>query len=156
MGVAGGPVEMMAQFIRTGVFEVVLTHNRFNLVDRSAEPLIAEAASANIGVVNAAVFGGGILAKGTSHSDRYAYRKASPEVLSRVRAMEEACQSHGVSLRAAALQMSVRDPRVSSTIVGTATPAHVDELVGLVSEPVPDQLWDELAGLAAPEGQWLQ
>jgi D-threo-aldose 1-dehydrogenase len=149
IGVAGGPVDMLAQFIGTGVFEVVLTHNRFTLVDRSADPLIAKAAASNLGVVNAAVFGGGILAKGTGHTDRYAYREASPEVLARIRAMEDACSRHGVSLKAAALNMSIRDARVNSTIVGTATPAHVDELVSLVSERIPGSLWDELAGLMA-------
>ena len=99
IGVAGGPLEMLEQFIGTGVFEVVLTHNRFTLVDRSAEGLIDKAAGAGVGVVNAAVFGGGILAKGTGHSDRYAYRPAGTEVLGRIRAMEEACARHGVSLR---------------------------------------------------------
>jgi D-threo-aldose 1-dehydrogenase len=155
IGVAGGPVDLMAQFAGTGVFEVVLTHNRFTLVDRSAEPLIAQAASAKLGVVNAAVYGGGILARGTNHTDRYAYRTASAEVLARVKAMEQVCDNHGVSLRAAALHMSVRDRRVSSTIVGTATPAHVDDLVRLMSVPVPERLWEELSELVAPEEQWL-
>ena len=147
IGVAGGPVDLMDQFLATGIFEVVLTHNRFTLVDKSAEPMIGRAAAANVGVVNAAVFGGGILAKGTSHTDRYAYRQASTEVLERIRAMEEACARYGTSLRAAALNMSVQDPRVNSTIVGTATSAHVDELVGLVSEPVPEPL---LGGTCRP------
>jgi hypothetical protein len=40
--------------------------------------------------------------------------------------------------------------------VGTATSAHVDELVGLVSEPVPEPLWEELAALKPPAQQWPQ
>jgi D-threo-aldose 1-dehydrogenase len=155
IGVAGGPVDMLEQFIGTGVFEAVLTHNRFTLVDRSAERLIAKAAAVNVGVVNAAVFGGGILAKGTGHTDRYAYRQANPEVLERIRAMEEACTRYGVSLRAAALNISVGDPRISSTIVGTATSAHVDELVALASERVPEPLSEELAALTPSEQGWL-
>jgi aryl-alcohol dehydrogenase-like predicted oxidoreductase len=65
----------------------------------------------------------------------------------RTGAMEEACARYRISLRAAALNTSGRDPRVNSTIVGTATSAYVDELVGLVSEPVPPPLWEELAAL---------
>ena len=95
IGVAGGPLEMLEQFIGTGVFEVVLTHNRFTLVDRSAEGLIGKAPAAGVGVVDAAVFGGGILAKGTGHTDRYAYRKAGTEVLGRIRAMEERARGTG-------------------------------------------------------------
>jgi hypothetical protein len=38
LGVAGGPIDLMRRYIQTGAFEVVITHNRFTLVDRSAEP----------------------------------------------------------------------------------------------------------------------
>jgi Aldo/keto reductase family len=48
IGVAGGPLEMMEQFIGAGVFEVVLTHNRFTLVDRSAERLFDKASAARL------------------------------------------------------------------------------------------------------------
>ena len=43
IGVAGGPVWLLRQFVATGAFEVVLSHNRYTLLDRSAEPLIADA-----------------------------------------------------------------------------------------------------------------
>jgi aryl-alcohol dehydrogenase-like predicted oxidoreductase len=50
------------RYVRTGYFDVVLTHHRWTLVNQSALPLIELAASMGLGVVNAAVFGGGILA----------------------------------------------------------------------------------------------
>jgi D-threo-aldose 1-dehydrogenase len=155
IGVAGGPVRLMQRFVTTGVFEVVLTHNRYTLVDRSAEPLIDQAAAAGLGVVNAAVYGGGILAKGPGHTGSYAYNKAAPGLVDRVRAMEKACEAHGVPLRAAALNMSLSDARFASTVVGTATPAHVDELVDLASLEIPEALWDELSQLVPPQSEWL-
>jgi D-threo-aldose 1-dehydrogenase len=155
IGVAGGPVRLMSRFLGTGAFEVVLTHNRFTLLERSADALISEATTAGIGVVNAAVYGGGILAKGPGHTEQYGYHQASPEVIALVRAMESACRTYGVPLRAAALQVSLRDARINSTIVGSASPAHVDELVELMSLPVPVPLWDELSHLVAPETEWL-
>ena len=151
IGVAGGPVDLMSRFVRTGAFDVLLTHNRFTLVDRTADTLITEAAEGGLGVVNAAVYGGGILAKGAGHSDKYAYVQASPELLSMVREIERLCQGCGVPLRAAALRMSTRDARVGSTVVGTASPAHVDELVELISLEIPDDLWEELSALGTPE-----
>jgi D-threo-aldose 1-dehydrogenase len=155
IGIAGGPVGLMSQFVSAGVFDALLTHNRFTLIDRSAEPLIAQAAAAGLGVVNAAVYGGGILARGADHTDKYAYHKTSTEVLDRVRAMEKACKAYGVPLRAAAVQVSVRDPRIGSTVIGTATPSHVDELIDLVRLDIPEALRAELAGLVAPEPEWL-
>jgi D-threo-aldose 1-dehydrogenase len=155
IGVAGGPVRLMQRFLATGAFEVLLTHNRYTLVDRSAGPLIDQALAAGMAVVNAAVFGGGILAKGPGHTSSYAYSEAKPVVIERVRAMEKACQAYGVPLRAAALNVSLRDSRISSTVVGTAAPAHVDELVSLAAQEIPPALVAELAALVPPESEWL-
>lgn len=155
IGVAGGPVDLLRRFIRTEIFEVLITHNRFTLVDRSASDLIDEAAAAGVGVVNGAPYGGGILARGPSYTHDYAYRPASPEALRRISRMEELCGQYGIPLRAAALHASLRNPRISSTIVGTATIPHVEELVGLVQTDIPDELWPQLDELAAPRDEWL-
>ena len=50
---------MLARFVDTGVFDVLLSHNRYTLLDRSAGDLFTRAAGMGLGVVNAAVFGGG-------------------------------------------------------------------------------------------------
>jgi D-threo-aldose 1-dehydrogenase len=155
LGVAGGPVQLMARYLRTGAFDALVTHNRWTLVDRSAAALLDEAVSLGVGVVNGAPFGGGILAKGTAASDRYAYRPAAPEVLGRIRAMEQACARRGVPLAAAALQFSLRDPRITSTIVGISTPERVEETVRFATRDVPDELWAELDPLTAPRTDWL-
>ena len=154
LGVAGGPVELMARYLRTGAFEVLITHNRWTLVDRSADGLLDEAVSLGIGAVNGAPFGGGILAKGTAADRNYCYSPADDEVLRRVRDMEVACAQHGVPLAAAALQFSTRDPRIASTIVGISRPERVDETVRLASWEIPQQLWDLLEPLAAPKALW--
>jgi D-threo-aldose 1-dehydrogenase len=148
-------VELLQRFIRTGLFEVLITHNRFTLVDRSAAGLIDEAAAAGIGVVNGAPYGGGILARGPGHTSMYGYRQASDEALRRIRRMQDLCEQAGVPLRAAALHASLRNPAITSTIVGTATIPHVRELVGLVNTAIPGELWAELDELAAPRDEWL-
>src|SRR5438445_496228 len=83
----------------------------------------------------------GILAKGPSAYPRYMYGQASPDLLRRARQMEEACQRHGVPLAAAALQFSLRDTRITSTIVGVTRPERLTETLKLAQHPVPDELW---------------
>ncbi|MFG1708858.1 aldo/keto reductase [Nonomuraea sp. M3C6] len=156
LGVAGGPVRLMSRYLRTGAFEVLITHNRWTLVDRSANELVDEAVSLGVGVVNGAPFGGGVLAKGTGTYQRYAYRDAAAETLRRIRQMEDACTLHGVPLAAAALQFSLRDPRITSTIVGASLPERIAETAGLATRAVPDELWDALSPLAAPADLWLR
>ena len=155
LGVAGGPVDLMARYLRTGVFEVLITHNRWTLVDRSADGLLNEAVDLGVAVVNGAPFGGGILAKGPAAVRDYAYRPADAEIMRRIEAMDEACRRFGVPLAAAAVQFSLREPRITSTIVGVTRPERVDEAVDLAGHPVPDELWEELEPLAAPRDSWL-
>jgi D-threo-aldose 1-dehydrogenase len=125
------------------------------LVDRSAGTLIDAASAAGVAVVNAAIYGGGILAKGATGSNRYAYQTAPAAVLQAVAEMERACASYGVPLAAAALRFSMRDQRISSTIIGISRPERVDECLEHVTLDIPDQLWAELERhVPAPE-YWL-
>ena len=156
LGVAGGPVDLLRRYLDTGAFEVVITHNRWTLLDRSADPLLDYCASAGIAVVNGAPFGGGILARGPRAEPRYAYRPGAPLVLDRAAQIETACRRHQVPIAAAALQFSLREPRITSTIVGMSRPERIDQTVELATLPIPEALWKELAGLAAPEATWLR
>jgi D-threo-aldose 1-dehydrogenase len=144
LGVAGGPIDLMQRYIRTGAFDAVITHNRYTLIDQSAEPLLDEAAELGVAVVNGAPFGGGILAGAPHAQGYYAYSGAGPELLERIEAMRAACDRHGVPLAAAALQFSLRETRVCSTIAGASKPERIDRMVELAAWPIPAELWDEL------------
>ncbi|KAB8164304.1 aldo/keto reductase [Streptomyces sp. 3MP-14] len=154
IGVAGGPVGLMARYVATGVFDVLLTHNRWTLIDRSADQLITAAHAAGLAVVNAAPFGGGVLAKGPDRHARYAYTQADAVVLDRVREIAAACAEHGVPLPAAAIQFSTRDPRISATVLGVTRPERVAETIELSRWSIPEELWPTLDALAAPSDHW--
>jgi D-threo-aldose 1-dehydrogenase len=65
--------------------------------------------------------------------------------------MSEVCREHGVPLAAAALQFSMKDPRVVSTIVGLSRPERVEQTLELAAHPVPDELWPRLEALVPEE-----
>lgn len=155
LGVAGGPVGLLQQYLDTGEFEVVLSHNRYTLLDRSAEALFERAAEAGLGVINAAPYGGGMLAKGPDVQTKYAYGQRDDRIRSAAVAMQLACSRHGVPLAAAALQFSLRNPAVHSTVVGVTSPERITQSVELAETPIPDDLWDELERLAPPRDLWL-
>jgi D-threo-aldose 1-dehydrogenase len=144
LGVAGGPIELLSAFVDTGCFDVVLTHNRYTLIDQSARVLLEHAARAGVAVVNAAPFGGGILAKGPDVARRYAYRDADVGLLGRVRWIAERCAAYRVPLGAAALRFSLREPLVASTVVGVSAPERVDQILEWARWPIPEELWEEL------------
>ena len=103
-------------------------------------------------VANAAPYGSGILAKGPDAYARYEYREAPQEMVERVRKMERACLELDVPLAAAALQFSLRDPRVVSTIVGISRPERVGQTLELATHPIPEELWERLDSFADPGG----
>ncbi|HKU11113.1 MAG TPA: aldo/keto reductase, partial [Sinomonas sp.] len=144
IGIAAGPIPLLLDYVRTGAFDAVLTHNRFTLVDRSALPLLAEARSRGMTVFNAAPFGAGVLAAGVRPGARYGYRPATEPVIAWVGRAQDICDRHGVPLAAAALHFSLRSPLVDSTVVGVRTAARLRELETLVDTRVPEGLWAEL------------
>ena len=152
LGVAGGPVDLMIRYVETGTFEAVITHNRYTLINRTAEPLLERAVELSVPLLNAAPYGSGILAKGPDAYARYAYQDAPQELIETVRGMSEVCAEYDIPLAAAALQFSMKDPRVVSTIVGLSRPERVQQTIDLATHPVPDELWPHLEALV-PEKQ---
>ena len=149
IGVAGGPIDLMLQYLATDQFEAVISHNRYTLVDQSAEPLIEDARRRNVAFVNAAPFGGGMLVKGPDLQPKYCYAPASLATISRVREMERLCKQHRVPLAATALQYSLRDERIVSTIVGMSEPGRIAQTFDLANWPIPNDLWADLKKLVA-------
>ncbi|ARQ69106.1 aldo/keto reductase [Streptomyces marincola] len=147
IGIAAGPVSLMRRYALSGAFDVLLTHNRYTLVDRRAEELIDLAAERGIGVFNAAPFGGGILA---GSGDSYAYVRAAPELLAWVARARELCRRWSLPLEAVALRYSLRHPGIASTVVGVGRPERLAQLLRLRDTAVPDAFWPELAALGTP------
>jgi D-threo-aldose 1-dehydrogenase len=148
LGVAGGPIDLMIRFVETDLFEAVITHNRYTLVNRTADPLFDVASEKGVAALNAAPYGSGILAKGPDAYARYEYQEAPKEMVEQVRAMQEACLEFDVPMAAAALQFSLKDPRIVSTIVGMTRPERVKQTLDLAVHPIPDELWHRLDSLA--------
>ncbi|MFC8661314.1 aldo/keto reductase [Streptomyces sp. NPDC057199] len=149
IGVAGGDTATITEYVETGHFDVLLTHNRWTLVNRTADRLIDSATERGMGVVNAAVFGGGILATGTNATSRYGYREAPEELLGVIRRVEALCQEARVPLSTAAVQFSARDPRIASTVVGVSRPSRIAESVASVELDIPPGFFDEVDGIVA-------
>jgi D-threo-aldose 1-dehydrogenase len=151
IGISGGPIDMLTDYVNTGVFEAVIMHNRHNLIYQTADPLFDAAKDHNVAVINAAPYGSGILAKGTSYR-RFAYKEAPADITSRVEEIKTICDKYAVPLAAVALQFSLRDPRIAATIVGVSEEEHVDSLAANATLPIPEALWEEIQPLALKEG----
>jgi D-threo-aldose 1-dehydrogenase len=151
LGVAGGPTSLLSRYLDTGVFEVLLTHNRWTLADRTADAVIQQAHDAGLGVINAAPFGGGVLVRGTAAVSTYCYGPMTPATEASIKAVELICAGAGVPLGAAALQFSTRDPRIHSTIAGVSRPERLAEIAAWAAWDIPGDVWEALVAASGTD-----
>jgi len=150
IGIAAGERALVEEYIRTDAFDVVLTHNRWTIVDRTAETILRLATERGMTVFNAAPFGGGLLGGSTFRGQSYGYQPASAEFLAHLDRVRALCAEWSLSVAAAALAFSMREPRIRTTVVGIYSQQRLDELPGLVATEIPEAFWLALDALGEP------
>lgn len=151
IGISGGPIDMMLDYVNTGAFEAVITHNRYTLLNRLADPLIEIVSQSGLAVVNAAIYNMGILAKGLNAFPYFCNREVNKDTADRVRLLERISDKYQVPLAAVALQFSLRDSRITSTVIGMSSSKEVDQNIELAGIKIPKGLWVELANLSTDD-----
>ena len=151
VGLAMGRIDMMFPLLRDNPFDAIISHNRFTLLNRSADEMFSHAADRDIAILNAPPYAGGVLAKGSEAMPMITYQPAGEEELAPVRAVEDICRQHNTAPGAAALQFSMRDPRVTSTIVGVTSPERIQQTLDWANANVSEETWNALAALPFDE-----
>lgn len=154
IGISGGPADMLARYVDTGLFEALITHNRFTLVDRGADALLTRAREAGLGVFNASPYGGGLLTRWPVAPGRYAYGDAPAELVRAANEIGALCSDAGVPLAAAALAWSLRDGRIDSTIIGMRTIDDLRATERLLSVEIPEPLWAAIEAVPLDPSTW--
>ncbi len=147
VGLAMGRVDMMLPILKERPFDALINHNRWTLLNRSADGMFDYADANGIAILNAAPFAGGVLAKGADRMPKISYSPADEAALEPVRRIESLVAEHGVAPGAVALQFSTRDPRITSTIVGVSRPERVREMLEWNDVSLPPELLEALASL---------
>jgi D-threo-aldose 1-dehydrogenase len=147
VGLAAGSVDVMVPILRDWEFDALITHNRYTLLNRNAENMMDFAHSKRIAIINAAPYGSGILAKGSVAYPRYVYQDAGDETLRPVRQIEAICAKYAIPTGAAALQFSLRDTRIASTICGVSHPDRIRQTLEWANWEIPQAAWDEILSL---------
>jgi aryl-alcohol dehydrogenase-like predicted oxidoreductase len=129
------------QAIASGRFDAILIHDDFSLIRRTDVSVIEEAAAAGLGVIVARALMTGLLAG------------ADPMANERLAAHPDARAAHdwwlwaqhrGVSLQAVAVQFAMRQPGVSTVVIGASAPHEIEENVRSATTPLPDAIWAEV------------
>lgn len=151
VGLAAGPIPMMIEYVNTDEFDSILTHNRYTLLDQPASELITLADAKGLGIINGAPFSSGLLARPLDESATYIYRQAEPETIARANRLKEICKRHNVSIKAAAIQFSTRDPRIHTTIMGASSAQQIRQSADALAVDIPEEIWGEFHNEVPPK-----
>jgi D-threo-aldose 1-dehydrogenase len=142
----------LTRFVESGLVDCVLIAGRWTLLDQSALDDLLPAALANgVSVIAAGVFNSGVLADPDGPLGHYFYGPTPPDVLARVRRIQEICRHHDVSLQSAALQFPLLHPAVTTVCIGCRSVMEVESNGADLAAGIPAELWSALVreGLVA-------
>ncbi|MGZ4291531.1 MAG: aldo/keto reductase, partial [Gaiellaceae bacterium] len=146
VGVGTNVVATALAFVERAEVDVVLLAGRYTLLDRAAgDELLPLCTERSVSLIAAGIFNSGVLAGGST----FDYQAAPPDLLARRRTLEEVCARYDVPLVAAAIQFPLRNPGVTSILVGARSPEEIADDLRLLDVPVPDDLWSELEQVTA-------
>jgi len=137
-------------FAEAGDFDCFLLAGRYTLLEQeSLKSFLPLCEKRGIGIILGGPYNSGILASGAVKDAWFDYAPATANMLTKVADIEKICSSHGVPLKAAALQFPLHHPCVASVIPGTRGPAELDENLRVLDTQIPSELWRDLktAGL---------
>jgi len=128
-----------------GEFDLFLLAGRYTLLEQDPlESFLPLCESRGIGIVIGGPFNSGILASGAKPGAWYNYSPAPPEILERVRRLEQVCRAHRVSLVEAALRFPMGHPAVVTVVAGATSPAEVARNIRTLAAGMPHAFWKDL------------
>jgi D-threo-aldose 1-dehydrogenase len=140
--------EPLVRFIHEGLVDCVLISGQWTLLDQTAgEELLPLSLERNVAVIAASVFNSGILADPDADPAfvNFKYRPPSPEIVRRTRQIRDVCASHGVPLKAAAVQFPFTHPAVTTVLLGCRSAQEVASNGADLAFDIPSALWSDLS-----------
>jgi len=149
IGITGLPLVMfvrVAEQIVAGTIDTILSYCHYELNDTSLLAILPAMEQRGIGVINASPLGMGLLSvRGTPK-----WHPAPDEVKERCRRAAGLCQTRGSNIIKLAVQYSLGEPRIATTLVGTASPENIASNVAWAAEPIDQQLLNEVLEILKP------
>jgi len=137
--------EQLADLAQKVDLDFVLVAMPYTLIDQeSLHTGMKACLERNVSVIVGAPFASGILATGSAGAAHYDYGPASEQIIDKVRRIEAVCDSHWITLQAAALQFPLAHPAAASIIPGASNAQEVMANVASMDAPIPAQFWSDL------------
>jgi len=146
IGFSGYPQKIFRFICDQTDVDCVLNYNQYTLQNtRFADETIAYLKARGIGVINAGPFSARLL----TDAPPPAWLKEPERVKAAAREASAACRAHGSSLAKLALQFSLANPDIATTVAGSANPANIHSWAEWAAEPIDEQVLSEVQAIFA-------
>ncbi len=146
-GISGYPMKIF-KFIGDQIgIDCVLSYNQYTLQNtRFADEAVPYLKQKGIGIMNAGPFSARLLTNATLP----AWLKEPENVKDAARKAAALCAAKGSDIAKLALQFSIANPDMTTTVAGSANPVNIRNWAKWAAEPIDQQLLAEVLAIFAP------
>jgi aryl-alcohol dehydrogenase-like predicted oxidoreductase len=147
IGFSGYPQKIFRFICDQTNVDCVLNYNQYTLQNtRFADETIPYLESKGIGVMNAGPFSARLL----TDAPLPVWLKEPEEVKAAARKAADLCRARGNSIAKLALQFSIANSRIATTVAGSANPANIRAWAAWADEPMDEDLLRDVQAIFAP------
>lgn len=141
IGISGYPMKIFRYILDRTELDVVLSYNQYTLQNtRFADEMVPYLKSKGVGIMSAGPFSARLL----TNAPLPKWLKEPEAVKQAARKAAELCAKQGVDIAQLALQFSVANPDITTTIAGSANPENIRKWAQWIQKPLDQKL---LAGV---------
>ena len=147
IGFSGYPMKIFKFIIDQAPVDCVLSYNQYTLQNtRFADEAVPYLKAKGVGVMNAGPFSARLL----TNAPLPAWLKEPEAVKAAARAAAAHCAAKGVDIAKLALQFSLAQPDIATTVSGSANPTNIRNWAKWAAEPIDHELLAEVLAIFAP------
>jgi aryl-alcohol dehydrogenase-like predicted oxidoreductase len=132
VGITGYPLKIFDTILSSTEVDTILSYNHYSLNDTTLAGLLPWLREKGVGIINASPVSQGLL---TNH-ELPAWHPAPEDVRKACADAAAYCRSQGTDIAKLAMQFSLSNPEIHTTLVGTADPANIVKNVKWIEEPI--------------------
>jgi len=131
VGITGLPLKVFRYVLDRTEVDTILSYCRYSLNDTALEALLPDLKARQVGVISASPLSMGLLSgRGAPN-----WHPAPPDIRAACAGAAAYCREQGTDIARLAIQFSVANPDVATTVVGTASPEHLRKNVEWAQQP---------------------
>lgn len=146
VGITGLPLKIFSYVAERTELDTILSYCHYSMNDTALLELLPYLKEKNIGVINASPLSMGLLSqRGTPD-----WHPADEEIKRICAQAAQYCADKGERIEKLAVQFSVQNPDIATTLVGTANPENIKRNSKWINEPIDEELLNNVLDILKP------